>query len=85
MSQKTYLLLAKKILWHQWHQISSVSMQSMLAPNNAMDSKEALRQATMCLTKMKEEVEEMEMSGVHEDRGRRESGGCYLGPHCVNS
>lgn len=60
-------------------------MKSMLAPNNAMDSKEALRQATICLTQMKEEVEEMEMSGEHEGRGRRESGGCYLGPRCVDS
>lgn len=59
--------------------------ESMLAPHNAMDSKEALRQATICLTQMKEEVEEMEMSGEHEGRGRRESGGYYLGPCCVNS
>lgn len=50
-----------------------------------MDSKEALRQATICLTQMKEEVEEMEMSCKHKGRGRSESGGCYLGPCCVNS
>lgn len=39
----------------------------------------------LSLTQMKEEVEEMEMSGEHEGMGRRESGGCYLGPRCVNS
>lgn len=33
---------------------------------------EAPRQATICLTQMKEEVEEMEMSGEHKGRGRRE-------------
>lgn len=60
-------------------------MKSMLAPNNAMDSKEALRQATICLTQTQEEVEEMEMSGEHEGKGRRQSGGCYLGTRCVNS
>lgn len=60
-------------------------MKSMLAPNNTMDSKEAFGQAAMCLTQMKEEVEEMEMSGKHVDRRRRENGGCYLGPCCVNS
>lgn len=57
----------------------------MLARKNAADSEEALRQATICLTQMKEEVEEVEMSGKHEGRERRESGGCYLGPCCVNS
>ena len=57
----------------------------MLAPNKAMDSKEALRQATICLTQTQEEVEEMEMSGEHEGKGRRQSGGCYLGTRCVNS
>lgn len=50
-----------------------------------MDSKEALRQTTICLTEMKEEVEEMEMSGEHKGRGRSDSGGCYLRPRCVNS
>ena len=74
-------------MWHQWHRISFITMKSMLAPNNATDSKEALGQATICLTQMKEEVEEMEMSGEHKSGGRRESagGGCYFGPHCVNS
>lgn len=57
----------------------------MLAPNNAMDSDGALRQASICLTQKKEEAEEMEMSGEHEDRGRRDSGSCYLEPRCVNS
>lgn len=56
----------------------------MLASNNAMDSKEALRQTTICLNQMKEEVEEMEMSGEREGKGRRESRGCYLGPRCGN-
>lgn len=72
---------------HQWHHISSITMKSMLAPDNVMDSKEALGQATICLTQTKEEVEEMEMSGKHRGRGRKGSvgGGCYLGPHCVNS
>lgn len=66
--------MASDILYFHWHQ----TMRWV--------SEEALGQATICLTQEKEEVEEMEMSGEREgSRGRRESGGCYLGPCCVNS
>lgn len=43
-----------------------------------MDSKEALRQATIRLIQMKEEAGEMEMSGEHKARGRRKRGGYYF-------
>lgn len=53
----------------QGHQISTISMKSMLAPNNAMNIRDALRQATICLTQTKGEVEEMEMSGEQREEG----------------
>lgn len=61
-------------MWHMRIRYPLFSMKSMLAPHNVMDSNEALRQATICLSQMKEEVEEMEMSGEHEDRG----GPCWV-------
>lgn len=55
-------------MWHQWHQITPISTAAAPQPNNAVDSKEALRRAAICLTPKTEEVEEMEMSCKHEGR-----------------
>lgn len=59
-------------------------MRSMLALDNAIDSKDAPQQATIRPTQMKEEVQAIEMSGECEGRERRESRVCYLGPRCGN-